>query len=875
MPSWFRNFNAHRIPLFTWLFALCGIAVALMAGAYHLEYERSVQRNEWRHEVDSSIDGIEKNIMRAEEVAKLFRVSLSQGLPQLPQSGALPSYSHLPTSTTPEPSSLQHAPSGYQDSYEKKLLNAYTEIAPQSYLPGFKALVFVEKPEDGVGRTLPAPLKSVFIKEGFPVRDISEKLTMSFTSPTVKPPVWHFVKSDMMALSVPVGDKRSFVSLIISPYIFFNKSLPQNRVQPFSLTVYGSLEGDDVVYRTADFQAVEKGATAQRTLNLYGSVWRLEFQQTKSYAYSPWPFVTVFLISLVSVLLSMFLSRTLLARNRAESEAKSLAQKFTSADNKFKHLNEEIPSVIILFDENNNVSDINKEARSLLDNGSGFLRLALIMENPDVIKAFSHLEKSRKAHLEKLRLNFGDRDVWLNVALSRREISGKPYTLFLGHDITELIKLSNQLEAQGQKLHYLALHDPLTGLFNRRAFEDKTDEYIGLLKKDEFSVLYIDLDQFKIVNDTAGHLAGDRLLIVLSGKLRESIGDVFFARLGGDEFGILVKGGVSRAKSVAGKILSIAESFDFSWEGQSYQVTASIGLVHSSVVRRAVGIRPMSREDMLSRADAACYMSKQQGRNRLHEFTPDGESFLHQQEMEWTLKIQNAISENRLIMYRQKIVSLLNHSARDKYELLVRMKDTDGNIITAGDFIPAAERFGLMPIFDRWVFTHALENFRTLSPSGETYAINVSGQTIDDPGFEDFLIDLIKKHKVPPSRLCIEITETTAIKNISRMEDILPRVRQLGCMLALDDFGVGMSSFSYLKKFKADYIKIDGSFIRDLDQNPISMSIVSAIVDMSRQMGIAIVAECVGSQAILDVLREKGVQYGQGFFLGLPEPASL
>jgi diguanylate cyclase (GGDEF)-like protein len=459
------------------------------------------------------------------------------------------------------------------------------------------------------------------------------------------------------------------------------------------------------------------------------------------------------------------------------------------------------------------------------------------------------------------------RRFWATLSLSRIDLEGEPHVLAVASDITELRALTEQLRHQ-------ATHDSLTGLANRFAFEQRLDAVLaGPGRHDDCALLYIDLDQFKLINDTSGHYAGDQLLSHLAQQLRGTVepGEML-ARLGGDEFGMLLDGGGEvRARRVAERVRLAIDGFVFVWEGRTYSITASIGVA-------LVGRSGLSKRELLAMADTACYLAKERGRNRSHVFVDtDDDASQRRSEMEWVNRVRWAMAEGRLGLDFQELVPLRPGPRDDEgahFELLLRLRDEDGRNVPPGAFIPAAERYGLMPALDRWVVATALEHFDKLHPTGKVAlcAINLSGATVDDEDFAAFVLDALARHKVPAHKVCFEITETAAVGNMARVVKFIERLRAVGCRFALDDFGAGMSSFGYLKNLPVDMIKIDGSFIRELESDPMSFSIVRAVTQIGQQIGLKVIAEWVGSDATCELLRLLGVNYAQGYFLHEPEP---
>ncbi|MDR6992586.1 EAL domain-containing protein [Luteimonas sp. 3794] len=419
------------------------------------------------------------------------------------------------------------------------------------------------------------------------------------------------------------------------------------------------------------------------------------------------------------------------------------------------------------------------------------------------------------------------------------------------------------------EISYQARHDPLTGLVNRNEFNRRLRAALKSATRQglSHSLLYLDLDQFKVVNDTCGHMAGDELLRQVSTVLRAALGrtDVL-ARLGGDEFGVLLENSapdVSRA--TAGRLRRAASDLAFSWEDKRFPVAVSIGQVDFS----DGSMTPM---EILSTADAACYVAKDQGRNRVHVYRPQDEALARRHgEMEWIGRVNRALEEGRLLLHAQPIYGLQDGHVLH-HEVLLRMRDTDGTLVMPMAFIPAAERYGLMPTLDRWVIGNVLARLRAGTQAEQVFAVNLSGASLADEGLAVFVREAFDATGVDPARICFEITETAAIGNLAQASALMVELKALGCTFALDDFGSGMSSFAYLKHLPVDYLKIDGAFVRDLLVDPIDQAMVEAINHIGHMMGLRTIAEFAEDAAIVQRLREIGVDYAQGYALARPAP---
>jgi diguanylate cyclase (GGDEF)-like protein len=422
------------------------------------------------------------------------------------------------------------------------------------------------------------------------------------------------------------------------------------------------------------------------------------------------------------------------------------------------------------------------------------------------------------------------------------------------------------------QFRFQASHDALTGLINRHEFERRVKGLISTMQVDkgENALCFMDLDQFRVVNDTCGHIAGDEMLRQLSEVLQEAVrhSDTL-ARLGGDEFGILMEHcTLAQAQRAVSAIQQTIQDFHFSWEGQSFRIGVSIGLV-------AISESTPSITELLKQADAACYMAKDLGRNRIHVYNPDDtQMVLRQGEMQWVSRINQALEEDRFTLYAQSIVPL-DKSTDMHYEFLLRMVDGRGEIIPPVSFLPAAERYDLMHNLDIWVVEHALALLAShpdLVEQVQFFSINLSGQSITNVNFLDSVISRIKELHIEPEKICFEVTETAAISNMRAATHFISSLRKLGCRFALDDFGSGLSSFGYLKNLHVDYLKIDGIFVKDIADDPIDHAMVKSINDIGHVMGMKTIAEFVESNKIKGLLKKLGVDYAQGYEIGRPQP---
>jgi diguanylate cyclase (GGDEF)-like protein len=426
-------------------------------------------------------------------------------------------------------------------------------------------------------------------------------------------------------------------------------------------------------------------------------------------------------------------------------------------------------------------------------------------------------------------------------------------------------------------LSYQAAHDALTGLINRREFESRLNSAIESARTDpnvRHAMVYVDLDQFKVVNDTCGHPAGDQLLRQVTGLLQTRVraNDVL-ARLGGDEFGVLLEHCTpEQSLRIADSLRQAIHDLRFQWGSNTMQIGASIGIVEINHHTESVAT-------LLSAADIACYSAKDGGRNRVQVYDPASASARHR-EMRWMSRLTNARDEGRLDIVFQPIVRVSGSAkTRPHYELLLRLLDENGSTVLPDEFIPAAERYNLMPSLDRWVVEKVLRDIVPSTRDGIeeaafTVAINLSGTTLSDPGFLEFLVESLEAHEPTPGALCFEVTETAAITNLGHASYLMREMASRGCLIALDDFGSGLSSFNYLRTLPVHYLKIDGKFVQNVASDPIDRSMVEAIVQIGRAIGIETVAERVETVEVLETLRHIGVGYAQGFLCGRPAPIS-
>ena len=491
----------------------------------------------------------------------------------------------------------------------------------------------------------------------------------------------------------------------------------------------------------------------------------------------------------------------------------------------------------------------------------------------------SYVGASELSGLETVFWHRAGRPIPVECTVYPLKVAGQPEgSVVAFRDISERRLLERELLWQ-------ATHDPLTKLHNRNHFERTLEAEVQRLKRSEeiSALLYIDLDRFKYLNDTAGHAAGDQLLIEIGQQLQSRLRDSdLLARLGGDEFAvILCNVGPRNVPAVAENFRDMLDQYSFLYGGKNYKVNGSIGVALIDCDTHSPG-------EVLANADIACHLAKRSGRNQVHLYRPESDAKLAMNlELGWSGQLQGALKNDGFLLYFQPIVAVnelqagMSVGSRKTpgtrmalhYEVLVRLKGAHGEIITPGAFLPTAERFGLMTQIDIWVLKHALEKLAEIQASGRrtTFTINISGQTLESDSFVTLLSRLLKKHQLDAHALIFEITETSAIENIEATKRLINELRALGCRFALDDFGSGFSSFHHLKHLPVDYIKIDGQFVRGMANDPTDRAIVTSINDIAHSFGKQTVAEFVEEAETLALLQSFGVDYAQGFYIAEAE----
>lgn len=639
---------------------------------------------------------------------------------------------------------------------------------------------------------------------------------------------------------------------------------------------------DDITSSTAQplYSLGQGGADAgsmfSAELNYGGRVWRVHVaMRDDASAVSRWyPWLTFAVGMLLTVMLTLLMWVTLNTRYRAEALAHGLSRQARESEYRFRALNELLPALVALVRASDgSIVYFNRAARSLLGVESiESYRLDNIISDVRVRSALVRVAGGGSPMVNEVVQLRGvsGRRFWVTLSVSLIDLDQQPHLLAVANDITELRELNDRLS-------YQASHDELTDLYNRREFERRLAQAITQVDRGgpPAALMYADLDQFKLINDTSGHAAGDQLLADLATVLRGQIRpNDTLARLGGDEFGMLmVNATLGDARDSAERLRRSIDGFVFTVDGKSYTITSSIGVV---MIEQPV----RSLRELLALADTACYMAKEKGRNRVHLHSDiDVETAQRRSEMQWVGRLRGALAENRLRLHYQILKPVRAATPADgvHFELLLRLLDDDGTLVQPGAFIPSAERFGLMPRIDRWVVEQAITHFDHLLPDAMPIAqcaINLSGHSVDDESFADFVIELLRVHNVPANKLCFEITETAAISNMTRVVRFMEKLRAVGCRFALDDFGAGMASFGYLKNLPVDVLKIDGSFIQNMQADALSQSIVQAVTDIGHQLGLIVVAEWVSDCRLEQLLEEIGVDYLQGYAVHRPEPVA-
>ena len=554
-----------------------------------------------------------------------------------------------------------------------------------------------------------------------------------------------------------------------------------------------------------------------------------------------------------------------IGENRKSGEA------LRESEERHRTLVENAPICILQLDIEGHLLSINRAGLDLVREteavaviGLQYTRVFVPKKEESVAEALRQAVSGAPAYIEFTATIRQVRHIFSASFIPLKESSGR-VTNIMGvmQDITDAADLAD-------KLSFQASYDALTGLVNRPEFERRLERVLAGTQDDAstHALCYLDLDQFKVINDTCGHIAGDELLRQLGPLLHNAVRKRdSLARLGGDEFGVLMEHcSIDQARRAAETLRVTVEEFRFVWQDRSFQIGVSIGVVPIDNASQDLAM-------VLSAADSACYAAKDRGRNRIHVYQPDDHELARRHgEMQWVNRIQSALDENRFVLYQQPIVALRGDGAPTQVELLLRLRDEDGALVPPGAFLPAAERYNLAVSIDRWVIRQAFHWIATSTTAPDRCFINLSGQSLGDEGFLELVIGEFESSAVSPTRICFEVTETAAIANLRNATAFMSALRRLGCQFALDDFGSGLSSFAYLRTLPVDYLKIDGLFVRDMVDNPIDVAVVQSINQIGRVMNKQTIAESAESDAIIEKLRELDVDFTQGYATGEPRP---
>ncbi|MGF1759004.1 EAL domain-containing protein [Photobacterium sagamiensis] len=577
-------------------------------------------------------------------------------------------------------------------------------------------------------------------------------------------------------------------------------------------------------------------------------------------------------LSIKSMPATMGDSGQMLLEARDVTSRQQMEEKLREREVSYRLLYEQQPVILLAIDSQARIQSVNQFAADLL----GYTKRDLLghkvtdfyLDDEPLPQQFISTARACDDQMvwrRQLRYKCADGEsVWIRETI--RPTQSKLQLLLVGEDITS----TRELEA---KLKYQACHDYLTDLFNRNYFETELEKGLAEVRESgaRHAMFYIDLDQFKVINDTAGHEAGDEALKQVALLLQGiTLGKATLARLGGDEFAIILRHcSPDEAVSFGHNILLLLEEAEFFWQNTRFSFSCSLGI-------RLIDETAGSPQQVHAQADTACYAAKDEGRNRLHLYHPDDKELKRRElEMQYVNHIHKALAEKRFELYAQQIAPMACGSQKQHYEILVRMRNSDGSMVSPGLFIPAAERYNLAHLIDRYVVQEVIAWLRA-NPDAvaqlEMCSINLSGQSMGNRDFVNFLIEKIRTSGLPTEKLCLEITETAAIGNMSEAIQLFTQLKALGCLISLDDFGSGLSSFGYLKRMPVDIIKIDGMFVRDIADDEMDFAMVKAINELAKKMGKQTVAEFVENEAILTRLQSLGVDYAQGYYFGKPKP---
>lgn len=565
---------------------------------------------------------------------------------------------------------------------------------------------------------------------------------------------------------------------------------------------------------------------------------------------------------------------------RDVSYRKSLEVSLSRSKRQAQYILESIAEGVITTDNDGRIDYMNRAAETLVganrDDASGHRvgELFTLVDDADRRPLGDPVERSLAM---RRRVNMGRRAVMVSVDGEHEhsvELTASPVrgpsnsisgTVVVIHDVSELRGLT-------RKMSYQATHDPLTGLINRREFERRLDEAMDSAHAEEavHMLFYMDLDRFKAVNDSCGHLAGDNMLREVAALIKDKVRDSdFVGRLGGDEFGaILIGCPIEKARQIAIDICNAIAGYRFVWKDKIFNIGISIGLVEIS---HASG----TLQDVMSAADSACYMAKQQGRGQVHVYSSRDEVVARERgDIQWLRQLQTALHENSFELAVQPIIAMRGKAdSGPATEVLIRLGDGHGRSNESAEFLRPAERYQMMPQIDRWVINAtlvAISGGQIKLPANRSCAINLSGQTLGDEAFLGFVVDALDRTGVSPSSVCFEVTEAAILSNVQHAQRFIEVLHGIGCEFSLDDFGSGLGSFSSLKHLPIDYLKIDGTYTRNLQTDLVNQEMVAAMIKLARTMEFKIVAEQVEQQDDFDWLRDVGVDFVQGNFIEAP-----
>ena len=567
---------------------------------------------------------------------------------------------------------------------------------------------------------------------------------------------------------------------------------------------------------------------------------------------------------------------------RDVSHRKSLEVSLSRSKRQAQYTLESIAEGVITTDNNGHIDYMNQSAEALIGTnrddavGHRIGELFKLVDDADRRPLGDPVERSLAM---RRRVNMGRRAVMISNDGEQEhpvEISASPIrgpgssisgTVVVFHDVSEIRGLTRQMS-------YQATHDPLTGQINRREFERRLDEAMDSAHSEEavHMLFYMDLDRFKAVNDSCGHLAGDNMLKEVAGLIKEQVRDSdIVGRLGGDEFGaILIGCPIEKARQIATDICNAVADYRFVWKDKIFNIGISIGLVQITHVSGTI-------QDVMSAADSACYVAKQQGRGQVHVYSARDEAIARERgDIQWLRKLQSALHEDSFELAIQPIIAMGGGvESGPALEVLIRLPDGRGRSADTAEFLRPAERYQLMPQIDRWVINAtlaAISGGEIKVPSGRNCAINLSGQTLGDESILGFVVDALDRTGVAPSTICFEVTESAILSNVQHAQRFIEVLHGIGCEFSLDDFGSGLGSFSSLKHLPIDYLKIDGAYTRNLNSDQVNQEMVAAMIKLARTMKFRIVAEQVERQEDFDWLRDSGVDFIQGRFIEAPTP---